>query len=386
MTDGNTVLITVLLFLSALFVAYANGANDNFKGVATLFGADTTTYRGAIVLATITTFAGALCSVYFAEALVHAFSGRGLVPDAVAASPDFLLSVAVGAGSAVILATLLGLPISTTHALIGGLTGAGLLAAGPQLNLAHLGSGFFVPLLLGPALAVLLTVPLYLALHILAGRFGIKRESCICVSAQHFVPVRQLQCNAALRQYTMPAPSSIDITVGTQQDCVEKYGGQLLGISGQSLVNGLHYLSAGTVSFAKGLNDTPKIVGLLLVVEALHVELGVLAIATAMAIGGLLNTRKVALTMSKKISRLNDGQAFAANLVTGLLVILASRYGLPVSTTHVSVGAIGGIGLANGSANKGLLGGILAFWILTLPVAAVIGALIYALPGFFHLS
>lgn len=378
-------LVTALLFLTTLFVAYANGANDNFKGVATLFGSDTATYRGAIVLATITTFAGALCSVYFAEALVHAFSGKGLVPDAVAASPGFLLSVAAGSGATVILATLLGFPVSTTHALIGGLTGAGLLAAGPQLNLAHLGSGFFAPLVLGPVLAVLLTIPLYRALRTLPGRLGIKRESCICVGVQQFIPVRQLQYNAALELYTMPAPAPVDvgITVGTQKDCVEKYSGKLLGISGQMLINGLHYLSAGTVSFARGLNDTPKIVGLLLVVEALHIQLGMLAIATAMAFGGLLNARKVAMTMSKNISRMSDGQALTANMVTGLLVILASRYGLPVSTTHVSVGAIGGVGLANGSANNGVIGGILASWLLTLPVAGVIGALAYTSLAFF---
>ena len=374
-------LVTALLFLTTLFVAYANGANDNFKGVATLFGSDTATYRSAIALATVTTFAGALCSVYLAEALVHAFSGKGLVPDAVAASPDFLLAVAAGAGATVILATLLGLPISTTHALTGGLAGAGLLAAGPLLNLAHLGSGFFLPLLLGPALAVLLTIPVYRALHALSGRLGIKRESCICVGAQQFIPVRQLQYNAALQQYSLPAPApaGVAITIGTQKDCVEKYGGRLLGVSAQSLINGIHYLSAGIVSFARGLNDAPKIVALLLVVEALHIQLGMLAIATAMALGGLLNARKVAVTMSRKIARMNDGQALTANLVTGLLVILASRYGLPVSTTHVSVGAIGGIGLANGSAARGVIGGILASWVLTLPTAAALAALIYSL-------
>jgi PiT family inorganic phosphate transporter len=380
-------LVAVLLFLTTLFVAYANGANDNFKGVATLFGSNTATYRGAITLATITTLAGSICSLYFAEALVHAFSGQGLVPDTVATSPYFLLSVATGTGATVLLATLLGLPISTTHALTGALAGAGLAAVGPQLNLAHLGSGFFAPLLLGPVLAVLLTIPFYRTLRRLSGRLGIRRESCVCVGAQQFIPVRQLHYNTGLPQYTMTAPAltGVDITVGMQKDCIERYQGSLLGVSGQSLVNGLHYLSAGTVSFARGLNDTPKIVGLLLVVQALRIQFGILAIAIAMAVGGLLGARKVAITMSKKIARMNDGQALTANLVTGLLVILASRFGLPVSTTHVSVGAISGIGLVNGSTDKSLMVNIMASWLLTLPVAAAIGALIYALFGFFPL-
>jgi len=382
------VLVIALLFLTTLFVAYANGANDNFKGVATLFGSNAASYRSALALATITTLAGAICSVYFAEALVHAFSGKGLVPDAVAASPDFLLAVAAGAGATVFLATLLGFPVSTTHALIGALAGTGFVAVGSQLNLSYLASGFFAPLLLGPALAVLLTIPFYRALRSLSGRLGIKRESCVCVGAQQFIPIRQLQYNANLQQYTMPTPAAVgvDISVGTKNDCVERYNGRLFGVTAQGLVNGLHHLSAGSVSFARGLNDTPKIVGLLLVVDALHIELGMLAIAAAMAVGGLLNARKVAVTMSKKIARMNDGQALAANMVTGMLVILASRYGLPVSTTHVAVGAISGIGLANGSADKSVVGGILASWLLTLPVAAAIGALIYGLLGVFPVS
>ena len=75
--------------------------------------------------------------------------------------------------------------------------------------------------------------------------------------------------------------------------------------------------------------------------------------------------------MSKKISKMNDGQALTANLVTSMLVIGASRLGMPVSTTHVSVGAITGIGLVNGSADRSVLSANLLSWLLTLPVAAV---------------
>src|SRR5262249_19862260 len=94
----------------------------------------------------------------------------------------------------------------------------------------------------------------------------------------------------------------------------------------------------------------------------------------AMAIGGLLNARKVAQTMSRKISRMNDGQALTANLVTAFLVIVASRLGAPVSTTHVSVGAIAGVGIINGTANRSMITGILASWVATLPIAALLGA------------
>lgn len=90
-------LVAAALVAAALFVAYANGANDNFKGVATLYGSGLLGYRGALAWATVTTAAGSLCSVFLAEKLVKAFSGKGLVPDAVAADPGFLTAVAIGA-------------------------------------------------------------------------------------------------------------------------------------------------------------------------------------------------------------------------------------------------------------------------------------------------
>jgi PiT family inorganic phosphate transporter len=118
-------------------------------------------------------------------------------------------------------------------------------------------------------------------------------------------------------------------------------------------------------------------IGLLLVMKAVDIQASMLAIAMAMAVGGWLNARKVAETMSKKISKLNDGQALAANLVTAFMVIFASRLGMPVSTTHVSVGSITGIGIVNESFDKTVIGSILMSWLLTLPIAAAIGASAY---------
>lgn len=367
-------MILALVFVMSLFVAYSNGANDNFKGVATLFGSNATTYKSAITLATLATLAGAVCSVFLAEGLIKAFSGHGLVTDAVASSPAFLLAVASGAGTTIILATVLGFPVSTTHGLTGALIGAGAIAAGTNLDLSVLSSEFFAPLLISPLLAVAITVALYKGLHELTAKLGITKESCICVGEGQFAPVACIDASAI----AAARPGQVvTVTVGTATDCVDKYAGHVFGISVQRLIDACHYLSAGAVSFARGLNDTPKIVALILMVRALDIHLGVVAIAVAMAVGGLLNARKVAYTMSKKIARMNDGQALTANMVTGFLVIFASHLGLPVSTTHVSVGAITGVGIVNGSAGKGVLAGILLSWVLTLPIAAAISAAVY---------
>ena len=135
-------LLLSLLVCMTLFVAYSNGANDNFKGVATLYGSNTVSFRTALWIGTAATLAGCICSVFLAETLVKAFSGKGLVPDAISGSPAFLAAVATGAASTVMLATVLGFPISTTHALTGALVGAGLrrrrLAVEPfDARLAH---------------------------------------------------------------------------------------------------------------------------------------------------------------------------------------------------------------------------------------------------------
>ena len=137
-------------------------------------------------------------------------------------------------------------------------------------------------------------------------------------------------------------------------------------------MDGAHFLSAGVVGFARGLNDAPKIVALLLLLPRWTFAGGSLPSPRTMAIGGLLHARRIAETMSHKITTMNHGQGFAANLATGILVILASLFGLPVSTTHVSVGALFGIGLTTGQANPRVMRNIALSWIVTLPCAALL--------------
>src|SRR2546425_2314473 len=155
-------MIFALLFLATCFLAYSNGANDNFKGVASLFGSRTCNYRTAISWATFTTFAGSIMSIFLAQTLLKKFSGKGIVPDQFVGSEYFLIAVAIGAGLTVIIATLTGFPISTTHALTGAILGAGVVAVGGEVNLSALGKGFVLPLLLSPILAIAIAAVLYL--------------------------------------------------------------------------------------------------------------------------------------------------------------------------------------------------------------------------------
>lgn len=365
-------MLIVFLFLSVLLLTYSNGANDNFKGVATLWGSNTLNYRTALILATVATFLGSVCSYFFAEALIKNFSGKGLVPDEIIQSLPFTLAVASGAGTTVLFATRLGFPVSTTHGLVGALVGAGLVAAGAEVNFFKLGKTFFLPLLLSPLAAVAVSSLFYRVFHSGRKAVGIEEESCICIGKKwSSVAIAGSPSN------TVAASPLSTIATGSQQACAVQYQGRFLGISFQPFLNQLHLGSAAIVSFARGLNDTPKLVSLLLITKIFNIPVYISALAVVMAIGGLLNAKKVAQTMSKKISRFNHGQGFTANLVTGALVIGASKLGLPVSTTHVSVGSIYGIGLVNKTANNKEISKILLSWVLTLPIAAALSALFY---------
>src|SRR4051794_25206830 len=94
--DGAEAMVA-LLVLATCFLAYSNGGNDNFKGVATLFGSKTCSYRTVIWWATVTTGAGSIAAIFVAQALLKKFSGKGLVPDALTTQSAFLLAVALGA-------------------------------------------------------------------------------------------------------------------------------------------------------------------------------------------------------------------------------------------------------------------------------------------------
>ena len=181
--------------------------------------------------------------------------------------------------------------------------------------------------------------------------------------------------SAVARQVIIPQYS---VMFAETAACEERYQGSMLGFDTQQIMDGAHFPSAGVVCFARALNDTPKIVAVLLILRALNISWSFLAVGAMMAIGGLLHSVKIAETMSKKITGMNHGQGFASNLCTGILVIAASLFGLPVSTTHVAVGSLFlGIGLTTGKANPKVMMGIVLSWIITLPCAAILGAIMY---------
>jgi PiT family inorganic phosphate transporter len=269
-----------------LLLAYANGANDNFKGVATLLGSRTTDYRRALLWATLTTALGSLTALILSRELLRAFTGKGLVPPAVVGDPVFPAAVALAAG---------------------------------------------------------LTVLLYPPLRLLRRSLGVTRETCVCVGEKIIGVVPGVPgAEHALRAVSLPV-----LAGGDETTCRVRYRGAFLGLRARPVLDTLHYLSAGAALVGVGV---------------------------VIAAGGLISARRVAETMSHRVTEMNPGQGFVANFVTAGLVIGATRLGLPVSTTHVSCGSLFGIGAVTRQARWKTIGTILLAWAITLPLAGVLGA------------
>lgn len=361
-------LIAVLI---AITLAFANGANDNSKGVATLIGSGRMAFRPALLLAAVATLLGSLAAVYLAVELTDRFSGKGIVDAGLAATPDFALAVGLGAAVTVLAATRMGLPISTTHALVGAITGTGIAAGG--YDAAAAGRVFMFPLLVSPLLALALAGAANRLAGWVATRSGISAQTCLCIGDQ-VQPVRINHDGMLLF-----AATGTVLTAAEREQCEQRYVGNFLGVEVQSLVNWVHMFSATGLSFARGLNDTPKIAAIIvagggLAGAATGSSGGALALTgLAIAAGGLLAVRRVGETMSYRITGMGEGDSCTANLTAAFLVIGASRFGVPVSTTHVTCGSLFGIGAVSGGARWGMIRRVLLAWLATLPAAAALG-------------
>ncbi len=364
----------IFIFLTTLFLAYANGANDNFKGVATLYGSKTLNYKNALAWTTFTTALGCGLAMFLAGELIIVFKGKGLVPDDVILMQNFPLAVGAGAAITVMLATFLNLPVSTTHALIGSLAGAGWIATEAGINWGKLSKAYFFPLVAGPILSIVLTYIVYLLFKRLRANLNIQQETCLCIgekviaTAQSHTMTKSDFINNFSTSIGLPEP-----LVASKAYCRSSYSGQFAGISARQFLDGLHYLSSGLVCFSRGLNDTPKIVALLLIGSRFDLNVSILAVGIAMLTGGLIHSKRIAVTMGKKVTEMNPGQAFTANFITGIIVLGASKIGMPVSTTHVSCGSIFAIGAANKKINLKILSQIFLAWVTTLPLGFIFG-------------
>jgi PiT family inorganic phosphate transporter len=195
------------------------------------------------------------------------------------------------------------MPISTTHSLTGALLGSGVVTVGFHLNVGTLFQNFFLPLLISPLIAVASPFVLYPLLRTGFRFASVDNQTCVCIGNEA-IPAMATPAGFALSNVGKP----LRVIVDQEARYLQRLTGTWLGVNVQKLVDYGHYLSADFVSFARGLNDTPKIVALGIIAGALGLEWSIAFMAIVMAVGGVLNAERVAETKSKRITALEADQ------------------------------------------------------------------------------
>ncbi len=380
----NLPLLVVLLLGG--FLAYANGSNDVSKGIATLAGSGVTNYRRAILWGTFWTGVGGFAGATFAGAMVTTF-GKGLLASGV--TPTFAAAAAtvLGATAWVAIATRTGLPVSTTHAIVGSLAGVASVAYGlAGLRWASLGGKIALPLLLSPVIALVVTGVVLRAWNFCSSRSGTEVE-CLCAELAP-APVLMGAGSGGASLMTSTFNPVLQVTAGSQQHCAVEHSA-----AARVTTNHLHWATSGATAFSRGMNDAPKIVALVLAAASLTGAAGTggtlcfFVVTLGMVAGSWLAGQRVTTVMAEKITRMDHREGFVANLVTAALVGSGATLGLPMSTTHVSSGAIIAVGMRNQAGlNWKTVRALLLAWVVTLPAAALLGIVAYGLLRLSHLG
>ncbi len=365
--------MSALLLLLAAGLAYANGANDVSKGIATLVGAGLTTYRRAILWGALWTGVGGAVATVAAGAMLRTF-GDGLLADGVAPVLPAAAGALAGAALWVLIATRAGLPVSTTHALVGAVVGSSVAAYGTEaVAWGAIGTGVALPLLATPVTALVASRLTLRGLDRLLGEDN--AADCLCVTpASEPAPLAVIPPSGAMA-FASASSTRWAVTVAPTEEC-EAAQAPGLGIT----VDRLHWISSGAVSFARGMNDAPKIVALGLAAAALGAGLETSAgglyglVVAGMVAGSIVAGWRVSRVLAERVTPMGHREGLAANMVTAALVASGAVYGLPMSTTHVSTGGIVGIGSARGSVRWRTVTDIVLAWVITLPAAAALAA------------
>ena len=322
MPDGFTAALVVVLLLAVTF-DYINGFHDTANAIATSVATRALRPRNAVLMAAAFNFIGAFAGTAVAKTI-----GSGLVDDQTSTTA-VVAAALLGAIAWNLITWRLGLPSSSSHALIGGLLGATIAGAGfGALNVNGIVDKVLIPLVTSPLLGFLGALVLMLALYWTF--FRVARKPLARV-------FRRIQL-----------------------------------------------VSAGYMAFAHGSNDAQKTMGIITlalysagVLKTNDVPPWVIVIsATALSVGTAVGGWRIMKTMGQRVVELEPIHGFAAETTAATVLLGTAHFGMPVSTTHVISSAIMGVGSARGvrGVRWGVAGNIFGAWVLTLPAAGLMGA------------
>jgi inorganic phosphate transporter, PiT family len=329
-------IILVIVVGAALVFDFTNGFHDTANVVATSVSTRALSPRVAVGYAAVLNFVGAFISLSVAATIAGDFVDQGAIDETV------VFAGLVGAIVWNLITWYFGLPSSSSHALIGGVIGATLVAAGTSaINGTGLVDKLIVPALIAPVLAFVVAAISILGAYRIVGRLR-------------------------------PGPVSRGFRLG-------------------------QIVSGGLLALAHGTNDAQKTMGVIALALVANGDLAkgadpptwvIVSAAAAIALGTYTGGWRIIRTMGSRIIKMDPAQGFSAQGAGAATILAASHFGYPLSTTQTISGAVMGAGAAKrlSAVRWGVAGNIVGAWVLTLPAAALIGAAIYGITQIFGSS
>jgi len=409
--DQNGMYLLYLTIAFGFFMAWGVGANDVANAMGTSVGAGALTIKQAVCIAAVFEFAGA----YLAGGQVTSTIRRGIVdPGVFVDSPETLvygmIAALLAAGIWLMIASLKGWPVSTTHSIVGSIVG--FAAVGVSTDAVSWGevSKIVMSWVTSPVCAGILSFLLFRSVQVL-----ILDTDQPFHRAKKYIPFYMFLVGFVMSMVTfLKGLTHVGLDLSFGESMIYSIGiGLLVTVIGFSLQSRItidedadrdfHYASVEKVfavlmiftacgmAFAHGSNDVANAIGPLAAVNSVIASGGSIATQSpipvwilllggaGIATGLIMYGHKVIATIGKGITHLTPSRGFAAELAAGTTVVMASATGIPISTTHTLVGAVLGVGFARGIAaiNLNVIRTIFISWVVTLPAGAFLAILFF---------
>lgn len=320
-------ILLVIIIVVALIFDYTNGAHDSANAIASVVSTKVLTPKTAVIMAGILNFVGAFLGTNVAETI-----GKGIVnPEMIMGCQTLLLAALAGAIAWNVFSLYVGLPSSSSHALIGGLMGAGIVYSGwGSLEYRSILEKVIIPLFLSPVAGFIMGYLFMLGLAWLTCRF------------------RYTSTNAVFKK--------------------------------------LQIVAAAFMALSHGMNDAQKTMGIIALallifhqIPTLYIPVWVkIACAAVIMMGTMKGGWKIIKTMGQKIFKMQPVHGFAAQSATAGVILIASLFGAPISTTQVISSSVLGVGSSKrfSAVRWGVAGNMVMAWFVTIPASALIGAVV----------
>ncbi|SMP66205.1 inorganic phosphate transporter [Desulfonatronum lacustre] len=403
-------LVTIVLILAVvggLLMAFSIGANDAANAMASSVGSRAITVKQAVLIASTLAFAGAV----FLGANVAATISRGIINPEMIPDQNILmlgmLAALLSAGLWVLLATLFGFPVSTTHSIVGSILGFGFVAGGPEVVRWGTMVGIVLSWIISPFFGALLAYLVFSHIRkkVLSARDFV-RNAKLWAPFWLAMTVVLVMTSFLLK---MPMGKALGISVYAIFGFACVVAAVVWGVGYLVVGRLLHGVEQGPESMEElfrrmqigmacymalslGANDVANAIGPVAAIWVIARTGGLAATAEVplwlllfggmgIAVGVMVLGKRVMSTVGERITLLTNTRGFSVGFGAATTVLMASNLGMPVSTTHATVGGVVGVGLARGFAavDFRVLGKIVMYWLLTVPIAAFTSIVIFQL-------